>query len=159
MSNPLFDTKETSCAPFSTPAKTIFAYMIFTYNIYTISYTPIRIRRNRSQHAQTSHVSKKRVPNQMLKKFAMTSEWFTGATSFFLIAVGKIHSRIPSSKPQCLDSAFSQHVPKRWLGNHRLVTPKVSISPVSNLLGASETLALVGILETQLWLDKLSPLL
>ena len=56
----LFDTKETSCAPFSTPAKTIFAYMIFTYNIYiyTISYTPIRIRRNRSQHVQTSHVSK-----------------------------------------------------------------------------------------------------
>ena len=34
MSNPLFDTKETSCAPCSTPAKTIFAYMIFTYNIY-----------------------------------------------------------------------------------------------------------------------------
>ena len=150
MSNPLFDSKEVSCEPFSTPAKLFsFAYMIspyiyiYKYHIRQYGYAEIGVNMSNQSRVQ------KTCPKQITEESCNDIRLIHKCHVFFLLAVGKTHCRIPSSNPQCLDPAFpnmSQSVDQETTD---LATPKASISSVSNLLGASEMFELVGTLENQ----------
>ena len=150
MSNPLFDSKETSCEPFLNTGQNYLTHIWYVY-VYIYIYIYIyHIRQYGNADLESTCPTQSRVqktcPNEKMQNTpSLNSECDSLSSIFFnTFAIGKSHCRIPSSKPQCLDPTLPNAFHSVDQATTDLVTPKASISSVSNLLGESDMFELVG---------------